>query len=101
MLNEHLKSLENEFLAEYSSRDFLYLHHLVSLKEELSKKVHWFYKPAMIYREEFFKAKGILLTTKIAKTEFYNLKKGFLLYKVLISERVITIYRWLAAKKLL
>ena len=101
MLNEHLKSLEAEFLAEYSSRYFLYLHQLVSLKEELRKKLRYFYKPEIIYRDEFFKVKGILLTTRDAKAKFYNLKKGFLLYKVLISERIITIYRWLAAKKLL
>jgi len=80
MLNEHLKSLENEFLAEYSSRDFLFLHHLVSLKEELSKKLNYFYKPEIIYREELFKEKKILLTKRKAKAEFYNLKKGDQVY---------------------
>ena len=80
MLNEHLKSLEDEFLAEYSSRDFLYLHQLVSLQEELSKKLNYFYRPEIIYREEFFKVKGILLTTKEARATFYDLKPGFLLY---------------------
>ena len=77
MLNECLKSLEDEFLAEYSSRDFLYLSHLVSLQEELLKKMSYFYKPEIIYREEVFKEKGILLTKRDAKAEFYNLKKGF------------------------
>ena len=105
MLNEHLKSLEDEFLAEYSSRDFLYLHQLVSLKEEILKKLESngrnSYRPEIIYREEFFKAKGIWLTTREATAKFYNLKQGFLLYKVLISERIITINRWLVAKKLL
>ena len=76
MLNERLKSLEDEFLAEYSLRDFLYLSNLVSLQEELLKKFSYFYKPEIIYREEFFKEKGILLTKREAKVEFYNLKKG-------------------------
>ena len=76
MLNERLKSLEDEFLAEYSSRDFLYLSHLVSLQQELLKKLSYFYKPEIIYREEFLKEKGILLTKREAKAEFYNLKKG-------------------------
>ena len=98
MLNECLKSLEDEFLAEYSPRDFLYLHHLVSLQKELLKKLSYFYKPEIIYREEFFKKKRILLTIRDAKAKFYNLKKGFLLNKVLISELIITINRWLVAK---
>lgn len=97
MLNERLKSLEDEFLAEYSPKDFLYLYHLVSLQEELLKKLSYFYKPEIIYREEFFKEKGIFLKKKEAKAEFYNLKKGFLL----ISERINTINKWLAGKKLL
>ena len=75
MLNERLKSLEDEFLAEYSSRDFLYLHHLVSLQEKLLKKLEY-YRPGIIYREEFLKEKGILLTRREAKAKFYNLKKG-------------------------
>ena len=83
MLNEHLKFLEDEFLAEYSSRDFLYLHQLVSLKEELLKKLNSngrnSYRPAMIYREEFFKVKGILMTRREARAKFHNLKQGFLL----------------------
>ena len=76
MLNECLKSLEDEFLAEYSSRDFLYLSHLVSLQEELLKKSKYFHRPGIIYREEFFKEKGILLTMREAKVKFYNLQKG-------------------------
>ena len=76
MLNERLKSLEDEFLAKYSSRGFLYLSNLVSLQEELLHKWKYIYTPEMIYREEFFKIKGILLTKRAAKAKFYNLKKG-------------------------
>ena len=76
MLNECLKSLEDEFLAEYSSRDFLYLSQLVSLQEELLKKLSYFYEPGKIYREEFIKVKGILLTKREAKARFLNLNKG-------------------------